>query len=244
MPATALAVVMAALPVRVRSLVRLVALDGEPLLRTGRQLAHLLGEDVRLAVGAPLLDNVGSWEAESASDAAAEPGMTDTAGAFWSPFARTVVCSPAAESGESAVRVTECRLPPSLDDTTHQSAPGPTAHARVVVTVAGLWIGPYGSPPPYAAVVRPPSRDTLAVELGVPERAFDQSLWESSARLLERLEPGVRQRVVVHIHGDLTAEDNARLDELRARHRLESVRRRDRGYTRHGMLTGHDDITR
>ncbi|MFJ6837923.1 hypothetical protein [Streptomyces sp. NPDC091209] len=238
-PAAALAVVMAAMPVQVRSLVRLVSLDGLPLLRTGQELADLLGSEVRLAVGAPRLDGGSSWDAASVPDATTELGMTDAAGGFWRPFARTVVCSPTGQGGARAVRVTECRMPPDLGGTTAQPSEL-TAHSRAVVTAAGLWIGPYGSPPPYAATVRPPSRDTLAVELGVAERAFDQSLWETSALLLERLEPGLRRRVVVHTHGNLMAEDRARLHQLRAMHRLEPVRRSERGHTRYGMLDSHD----
>ncbi|MER6373038.1 hypothetical protein ABT255_32640 [Streptomyces mirabilis] len=236
-PATVLGVVTA-MPVQVRSLVRLVCLDGPPLLRTGQELADLLGSEVRPAVGAPLLDGGSSWDA--ALDATTELGMTDAAGGFWRPFARRVVCSSTAEGGTRAVRVMECRMPPDLGGTTDQPS-DLTARSRVVVTAAGLWIGPYGSPPPYVATVRPPSRDPLPFELGVPERAFDQGLWESSALLPERLEAGLRERVVVRTHGDLTAEDHARLHGLRARHRPEPVRRGERRHTRHGMLAGHDD---
>ncbi|MPY36576.1 hypothetical protein FNH09_36735 [Streptomyces adustus] len=239
-PAAALAVVMAALPTHVRSLMRLVSLDGRPLLRTGQELADLLGSDVRLAVGAPPADGGSCWEVVPSADTAAELGMTDAEGEFWRPFARTVVCSPAGAGGERVVRVTECRMPPVLEGTTDRTAPGHTPIGRVVVTAAGLWLGPGGTSPPYAATVRPPCRDTLAVELGSPDRAFDEGLWKGLAVLLERLESDLRRRVVVHTHGDLAAKDRARLHELCARHRIGPGRDHDGARAHQGVLTGPD----
>lgn len=118
-------------------------------------------------------------------------------------------------------------MPPALGATTDRIAPGPTAAGRVVVTAAGLWVGPCGSPPPYAAAVRAPSRDTLAIELVSPERALDEGLCQSLALVLERLGPGLRERVVFHTHGNLTAKDRAQLHELRERHRLGTGRGHD-----------------
>ncbi|MFD1277557.1 hypothetical protein ACFQ51_53535 [Streptomyces kaempferi] len=57
----------------------------------------------------------------------------------------------------------------------------------------------------------------MAVEVGVPDGVFDEGLWKGLALLLEGLESDLRERVVVHAHGHLTAKDRARLHALGAR---------------------------
>lgn len=221
-PAAALAVVMAALPEDVRSALRMVSLDGQPLLRTGRDLADLLGTDVCVAVGAPVPRGGRDAVDALAGDATMEFGMTDAAGRFWRTFARTVVCSPAAAAG-APVRVTEWRLPAGLSGEAEQEVLRLGEHGIAVVTAAGLWVGSGGVEPPYAAVTRPYSRDTLAVDVGVPGGVLEESLLQGLQTLFERLESDVRERVVVHVHGVLGARHQGRLLELCARHGLRSV---------------------
>lgn len=216
-PAAVLAVVMAALPEPVRGALRLLSLDGRPLLRLGEELADLLDRDVHVAVGAPVApagttrDSTAPAGA-SAGDAAVELWMTDSRGRpSWRPFARTVVCSPEKAEGVRAPRVTEWQAPADCTQ-----SPDCTA----VVTPAGLWLGPRDVEPPLLARLRPPAPETVAVDLGVPGRPLADCLWPALDTLLGRLEPDLLERVVVHAYGDLGPRDQERLLDFSARHRF------------------------
>ncbi|WP_331737554.1 hypothetical protein [Streptomyces sp. NBC_00019] len=214
LPAAALAVVMAALPEHVRAALRLLSLDGRPLLRIGQALADLLDSEVRVAVGAPVATDGGIPDGASAGDATVEPRMVDSVGRpSWRPFARTVVCSP-----DRPPRVTEWQVPAALRGTTAPDELSLGKDCKAVVTPAGLWIGPRDGEPPLLAAARPLTPEAVAVDLGAPHQALPDGLWPGLDTLFGQLEPDVRHHAVVHVHGDLGMRDRERLLELSVRH--------------------------
>lgn len=218
-PAAVPAVVMAALPERVRRSVRLLSLDGRPLLGTGQAVADLLGADVQVAMGAPVVSDSTVPDGASAGVATAELRMVDAAGRpSWRPFARTVVCSAAADGGDRRARVTEWQVPAALGEGTGPDALTLDRYWRAAVTPAGLWVGARDSEPPLLATTRPVSPEAVAVDLGTPHRPLDEALWPSLDILFGQLEPEVRERVVLHVHGVLGTAGRERLLELAVRH--------------------------
>ncbi|MGW0876572.1 hypothetical protein ACWD3Z_39755 [Streptomyces sp. NPDC002740] len=107
-PAAALAVVMASLPDWIRQSLVLVSLNGQAMQGTGQAVADLLGSDVRIAIGAPVLTGRGiriddaptmsgseGRDGDSVPRTTAEPRVTAIMGrASWPPFARTSLCTP------------------------------------------------------------------------------------------------------------------------------------------------------
>ncbi|SNX88350.1 hypothetical protein SAMN06272735_8792 [Streptomyces sp. TLI_55] len=220
-PAAALAVVVAALPEPVRAALRLLSLDGQPLTRLGEELADLLDSEVQVAVGAPAGTDSGAPSGASAGDAMVELRMVDSRGRpSWRPFARTVVCSPATVGSGRAPRVTESRPPAALRGTAAPDTLSVDGDCKVVVTPAGLWLGPHDTDPPLLTLIRPPAPESVAVDLGVPRQPLADCLWNGLETLLGRLEPDVLARVVVHAYGDLDARDRERLVEFSVRHRF------------------------
>ncbi|KUN18366.1 hypothetical protein AQJ23_39750 [Streptomyces antibioticus] len=232
-PAPVLAVVMAALPEPVRAALRLLSLDGQPLLRIGEELADLLDSDIHVAVGVPVDADGAAPDGASAGDAAVELRMVDSRGRpTWRPFAHTVVCSPATAESDRAPRVTEWQVPAALHDV---GAPdglslgkggkgGTSGHScqdcKAVVTPAGLWIGPRDAEPPLLATMRLPAAETVVVDLGVPYRPLTDCLWAGLEELFRQLEPDILEHVVVHAYGDLGTRGRERLLEFSARHRF------------------------
>ncbi|MFF4354447.1 hypothetical protein [Streptomyces sp. NPDC001530] len=223
-PAAVLAVVMAALPGPVRAALRLLSLDGQPLLRIGEELADLLDSDVRVAVGAPVATDRAVPNGASAGDATVELRMVDSRGRpSWRPFARTVVCSPATAGSDRSPHVTEWQVPADPRGTAATdglSLGKDSKDCKAVVTPAGLWLGPRDAEPPLLATLRPPTPESVAIDLGVPDRPLAECLWPGLDSLLGRLEPDVLERVVVHAYGDLGTGDRERLLEFSVRHRF------------------------
>lgn len=213
-PAAGLAAVIAALPGRVRKDVRLLSLDGSSLIETGQAVADLLGTDVHVANGLPVVVDDGG-----AGEASTELYMVDAEGTpAWRPFAETLTCAPAADSRGARARVTTWRAPaPLLQGTEHGALPFDQTW-KVAVTPAGLWAGPRSSEPPPVAATRTAGADTVAIELGAPHRALDAALWPSLDRLFDELEPEVRERAVVHVHGVLGSKGMENLRRLTVRH--------------------------
>ncbi|MEU3795930.1 hypothetical protein [Streptomyces fructofermentans] len=209
-PVAVLAVVIAALPHDIRGRLRLVSLNGQPLLETGVALAELLGSDVRVAVGAPLAVKSSSPSDVLTGDVTVDLGLVDAAGVAWQPFARTVVCSPVPDGSGAQVRVAEWEVPPALN----------LGDGSAVVTPAGVWIGPGGCSPPPLAGARPWSAEALAIELGAPRRIIDDALWEELEQLVAQLEPEMRRRAVVHVHGVRGIEEERRLLRVAKRYDL------------------------
>ncbi|MGW5652653.1 hypothetical protein [Streptomyces humi] len=222
--AAGLATVIAALPGRVRKDIRLLSLDGCSLLETGQEVADLLGTDVHVANGVPVVVEGGEEGDGAEGDgaegtASTELYLVDGEGTpAWRPFAETLTCAPATDGRRQGTRVTSWRAPAALlEGTEHDALPfGRTW--KVAVTPAGLWAGPRSGEPPLVAATRTAGADTVAIELGTPRRALDDALWPSLDRLFGELEPEVRERAVVHVHGVLGRNGMENLRRLTVRH--------------------------
>ncbi|MFF5552954.1 hypothetical protein [Streptomyces olivaceoviridis] len=218
-PAAGLATVIAALPGRVRKDIRLLSLDGRSLLETGQEVADLLGTDVHVANGIPVVVDGDDPETDEAGGASTELYMVDADGTpAWRPFTQTLTCAPAADGRGGRARVSSWHSPaPLLKGARPDALPfDPTW--KVALTPAGLWAGPRSSEPPLTAVTRTADADTVAIELGAPRRALDDALWPSLDRLFGELDPEVRERAVVHVHGVLGSKGMEHLRRLTVRH--------------------------
>lgn len=226
-PADALAEVIAALPGAVRAGVRLAPGDGADLLPAGQGVADLLGIPVRVATGLPLL-----LDAPSAPAGSPRTVLTDTEGEpSWRPYVEAVTCTPA-DGGDTTPSLGAWRPPigglrPGLE-------PGAMMLDRrweVVVTRAGLWVGPNGSAVPEEIAARPVSRELMALDVGSPGEPFDPAVWEALDRLFTALQDDVRERTFVQLHGDCAADDLRDLRRLAMRHDLAVAPRDWRGTT-------------
>lgn len=213
--ADALANVIAALPGRLRQSVRLLSLDGQDLIGTGHAVADLLGAETQVALGVPVV-----MEDAMRGDVSVSPRMVGTDGnPTWRPFVEAVTCPPVRNGVRPPFRVSAWRAPAGL----RQGGGEPDAlpldgRWKVAVTPAGLWIGSRSTEPPLAAVTRPVSHDVMAIDLGAPRRALDDSLWPHLDKLLQDMRPEERDRTVVHIHGVLGAKGMEHLRRLAVRH--------------------------
>ncbi|SEO99347.1 hypothetical protein SAMN05216267_10663 [Actinacidiphila rubida] len=225
-PVDALAEVIAALPGAVRGSVRLAPGDGADLLPAGQGVADLLGIPVRVATGLPLL-----LDAPSAPAGSPRTVLTDAEGEpSWRPYVEAVTCTPAEAEDSAGPSLGAWRPPigglrPGLE-------PGAMMLDRqweVVVTRAGLWVGPNGSAVPEEIAARPVNRDLMALDVGIPEVPFDPAVWEALDRLFTALQDDVRERTFVQLHGDCTADDLRDLRRLAMRHDLAVAPRDWRG---------------
>lgn len=219
-PARAVADVLAALPATVRETVRLVSADGSDPLPVGRQVAALLGVPVEVGSGLPLL--VG----DPARPAQTRPGtpravLTDAAGeATWRPYVEEVVCEPRGDA-EAAVRLGTWRPPVSgLRPALEPGALVLDRNWQVVVTRSGLWVGPNGTVPPAATVARSIEPDVMAVEIGLPDQALPDTVWEPLERLFSALQDDVRDRTQIRLHGEPADEVLNGMRRLAVRHGL------------------------
>ncbi|WP_051848497.1 hypothetical protein [Streptomyces sp. NRRL WC-3725] len=218
-PAAGLATMLAALPGRVRKDIRLVSLDGRSMLETGQAVADLLGTGVQVANGVPVVVDGDDAGDDAAGESSTELYMVDADGTpTWRPFAQAFVCEPGAEGREGSARVTEWRAPAALLEGTDPRGLPFDQTWKVALTPAGLWAGPRGSEPPLVAATRTADPDAVAIELGAPRRAIDDSLWPGLDRLFGELGPEVRERAVVHVHGVLGSKGMENLRRLTIRH--------------------------
>ncbi|WP_051854025.1 MULTISPECIES: hypothetical protein [unclassified Streptomyces] len=218
-PAAGLATMLAALPGRVRKDVRLVSLDGRSMLETGQAVADLLGTGVQVANGVPVVVDGDDAGDDAAGESSTELYMVDADGTpTWRPFAQAFVCEPGAEGRKGSARVTEWRAPAALLEGTDPRGLPFDQTWKVALTPAGLWAGPRGSEPPLVAATRTADPDAVAIELGAPRRAIDDSLWPGLDRLFGELGPEVRERAVVHVHGVLGSKGMENLRRLTIRH--------------------------
>ncbi|MEV5176972.1 hypothetical protein AB0L10_39225 [Streptomyces flaveolus] len=221
-PAAVLAVVLGALPEQVRGSLRLVSLAGVPMSRTAQGVSDLLGREVDVAVGVPVMNGRAVPEGVSAGDAAADQYLLDEEGRpAWRPFARTLVHGPSMGEDNRPARVTQWRVPAVLSGT-EPDALSPGRDWKACVTPSGLWIGPRDAEPPFLVTARPARADAVAIDLGPWDShgPLDDSLWPELGTLFAQLEPEVCVRAVVHVHGVLDARDDERLRGLTVRHGL------------------------
>ncbi|MYS20671.1 hypothetical protein GA0115240_12214 [Streptomyces sp. DvalAA-14] len=209
-PADALADVVAALPAQVRGTVRLLPGDGRDLLPTGQQVADLLGIEVQVANGLPVLLDDGSppdgspWEQPIRGTSARTMLLDADGNPSWRPYVEAVSCAPAAK----APRLTGWRAP--IGGLRPAREPGALLldrHWQVAVTRAGLWIGPQNASVPAVAAARPVEPDVMAIDLGLPGRPLnDSTLWPPLQRLFAALQDDVRERTMIQVHGEATPE--------------------------------------
>ncbi|ALO99333.1 hypothetical protein SHL15_8383 [Streptomyces hygroscopicus subsp. limoneus] len=219
-PPQAVADVLAALPATVREAVRLVSADGSDPLPVGRQVAALLGVPVEVGSGLPLLV---SDPARPVPTGPLTPRtvLTDAAGEpTWRPYVEEVVCEPEGDAG-ATVRLGTWRPPVSgLRPALEPGAMILDRRWQVVVTRSGLWVGPNGGAPPAETVLRPVAPDVMAVEIGLPDQALPDTVWEPLERLFSALQDDVRDRTQIRLHGDPGDEVLNGMRRLAVRHGL------------------------
>lgn len=217
-PVTARAVteLLTRLPPRARSAARLIPGDGRDLLAAGQEAADLLGTEVEIVSGVPaLLESADGTETEPAVVLIGPDGEPS-----WRPYAEAVACLPAQDGRTPAPRIVRRRSPVA------GSAPLPEGGALplgdrwgVVVTRAGLWVGPREDSPPEAlGLLLDP--DTMVVDIGAPGRPVDDGLWPVLDTFLDELEPAVVERTTLHVRGACTAQGGRQARRLADRRGL------------------------
>ncbi|MFD9377901.1 hypothetical protein ACFWBH_20555 [Streptomyces sp. NPDC059999] len=208
--------VVASLPDEARAALRVAPGGRRDVLHAGQAAADLVGAGVVVYSGLPLI-----------VDAGPGPGPEETVRSMvvgrdgaprWQPFVDSVLCAPGAPEPSLL------RWSPPLPD--REPAEHGVVHLsdrwQVSVSRAGLLIGARDDgPQPLAA--RPVDADGPAIEVGRPGEELDTSLWPALSELLDGLEPDLRTRARLHVHGK--ALDGGReLRRLAALHGVRSVR--------------------
>ncbi|MFI5752632.1 hypothetical protein ACIBBE_43885 [Streptomyces sp. NPDC051644] len=215
--ADALADVLAALPGQIRGAVRLVPGDGRDLLSDGQEVADALGLEVQVVNGLPVLLEQDSSRGGEARVLLVGPDGTPS----WQPFVKAVTCLPAADGGHApAPRLASWRAPAAgLEEGPEPGVLLLDKRWQVTLTRAGLWVGPRGGQP-VAVSGRAVDTDVMAIDLGIPGRALDDTLWPVLERLFVTLEDEVRDRAMIQVHGNLSADGMKTLRRLAVRHGL------------------------
>ncbi|MFQ6146790.1 hypothetical protein ACLMNJ_27565 [Streptomyces seoulensis] len=210
--ADALASVLAALPGRARNVLRLLPADGRDLLTIGQETANALGLEVEVASGLSVLLE------DDPLTGAVRTVLVDRDGTpAWEPYVASVTCAPAEDGGPEEPRVGSWRAPaPGL-----RKGPEPGVFLlddrwQTALTWTGLWVGRQGDQPPLTA--RAADSDVVAIALGVPGRALDDSLWPALERLFGSLDDEVRERAMIQVHGNTGADGMRTLRRLVVRH--------------------------
>ncbi|MCY0949247.1 hypothetical protein [Streptomyces sp. H27-S2] len=206
--------VVAALPQEARAALRVAPGGRRDVLGAGQSAADLVGAGVVVYSGLPLFAETGPAPGEVVRSMV----IGRDGAPRWQPFVDSVLCAPGASE-------------PSL---LRWSPPLPGAGAadrgvvhlsdrwQVAVSRAGLMVGGRDdAAQPLAA--RPVDAEGPAIEVGRPGEELDTSLWPALSELLDWLEPDLRLRARLHVHGK--ALDGGReLRRLAARHGVRSVR--------------------
>ncbi|MEU3459438.1 hypothetical protein ABZ721_05700 [Streptomyces sp. NPDC006733] len=193
------AAVLAALPAAQRSHVRLAPGGRRDLLRLGQSVADLLGGEVEVLTGLPLLAD------HAPPGAAPRPTLVGADGRpNWQPFVSSVACRPADGEGRTpAPRLVSSHPPDWIPDGTEPGTVRLTDRWQATVTRAGLALWEQGGPRPalWALAVDP---DICAIELGLPGVPLDESVLPALSRLLVGLGADARARAVLLVRGRLT----------------------------------------
>ncbi|MFD3603793.1 hypothetical protein ACFWVH_36125, partial [Streptomyces sp. NPDC058656] len=212
------AAVLASLPVAHRSRVRLAPGGRRDLLRLGHSVAGLLGGEVEVLTGLPLLAD------HAPPGAAPRPTLVGTDGRpSWEPFVSSVVCRPADAQGRvPAPRPVASHPPDWLSAGTEPGTVRLTDRWQATVTRAGLALWERDAPrPPLAGPDVDP--DTCAVELGVPGQPLDESVLPALSRLLVGLGSATRAKTTLLVRGRLTTGEGE-LRRLAAEHGVLGIR--------------------
>ncbi|MEV7526073.1 hypothetical protein [Streptomyces sp. NPDC091371] len=219
--AEAVASVLAALPDRIRRATRLVPWSGD-LLPVAKEVAHLLDTEVEVSGGLPLLlDATDGGAPESRTLLVSCEGDPT-----WNSYVESVVCGPLDGPGGRLKRWRPpfAGLAPGPRDGTYRLSDD----WQVTVTRAGLWVGPTGQDT--NAWERPVEAEVLAIDVGVPGVATDDSLLPVLDGMLSKLEASGRERAMLQIHADCTADQLTQLRRITVRHGI--------GLARRGWLAG------
>ncbi|MER5700152.1 hypothetical protein ABT255_58605 [Streptomyces mirabilis] len=220
-----LADVFAALPGPLRETARLLPADGRDALATGQAVADLLGIEVQVSNGMPVILH---REATARTNPSLRlVGPDGTAGLR--PYVEAAACLPAVRGRRRVPRVEAWRRP--ADGFAPGEAPGSLVldrHWQVAVTPTGLWVGRRGTEPPEISG-RPVDPAVVTVDLGRPRRGLDDSLWPALDSLFCAMEPEARQRAIVYVHGVLGADGSGRLRRVAVQHGLALAPRARRG---------------
>ncbi len=212
------AAVLAALPVAQRSRARLAPGGRRDLLRLGQSVSDLLGSEVEILTGLPLLDD------HAPPGAAPRPTLVGTDGKRgWRPFVSSVACRPADTEGRVfAPRLVESHPPAWIPGGSAPCTVRLTDRWQAVVTRSGLALWERDGPrPPLAGTAVDP--DACAIELGAPGQPLDDSLLPALARLLVGLETEARARATLLVRGRLTMGEGE-LRRLAAEHGVVAIR--------------------
>ncbi|MER5872390.1 hypothetical protein [Streptomyces sp. NPDC002044] len=206
--------VVAALPPAARAALRVAPGGRRDALETGQSAADLVGAGVVVYSGLPLFAETGPAPGEVVRSMV----IGRDGAPRWQPFVDSVLCAPGASE-------------PSL---LRWSPPLPGAGAadrgvvhlsdrwQVAVSRAGLMVGGRDDAA-QPLTSRPVDAEGPAIEVGRPGEELDTSLWPALSELLDWLEPDLRVRARLHVHGK--ALDGGReLRRLAARHGVRSVR--------------------
>ncbi|WP_327250396.1 hypothetical protein [Streptomyces sp. NBC_01244] len=219
--AEAVASVLAALPDRIRRATRLVPWSGD-LLPVAKEAAHLLDTEVEVSGGLPLLLDAAAGEAPESRTLLISAEGDPT----WNAYVESVVYGPLDGPGGRLKRWRPpfAGLAPGPQDGTYRLSDD----WQVTVTRAGLWVGPTGQDT--SASERPVEAEVLAIDVGLPGVATDDSLLPVLDGMLSRLEASGLERAMLQIHSDCTTDQLTQLRRITVRHGI--------GLARRGWLPG------
>ncbi|MER7490956.1 hypothetical protein ABTY20_34780, partial [Streptomyces sp. NPDC126497] len=212
------AAVLEGLPEAERARARLAPGGRRDLLRLGQSVADLLGTEVEVLTGLPLLDD------HAPPGTPPRPTLVGLDGRpSWRPFVSSVVCGPVDSEGRAPVpRPVELHPPDWILGGGERGTVRLTDRWQATVTRAGLalWTPDGPRPGPLGPAVDP---EVCAVELGMPGQPLDDSLLPALSRLVRGLETDVRSRTTLLVRGRLLAGDGA-LRRLAADHGIPGIR--------------------
>ncbi|MFH9042604.1 hypothetical protein ACH4FA_25090 [Streptomyces sp. NPDC017966] len=212
------AAVLAGLPEAERARTRLAPGGRRDLLRLGQSVADLLGTEVEVLTGLPLLDD------HAPPGTPPRPTLVGRDGRpSWRPFVSSVVCGPVDSEGRAPVpRPVELHLPDWILGGSERGTVRLTDRWQATVTRAGLalWAPDGPRPGPLGPAVDP---EVCAIELGMPGQPLDGSLLPALSRLVRGLGTDVRSRTTLLVRGRLLEGDGA-LRRLAAEHGIPNIR--------------------
>ncbi|MFD3821710.1 hypothetical protein ACFWUX_05050, partial [Streptomyces sp. NPDC058625] len=212
------AAVLATLPVAQRSRVRLAPGGRRDLLRLGQSVADLLGAEIEVLTGLPLIAD------HAPPGTAPRPTLVGRDGRpSWQPFVSAVVCGPTdAEGRTPAPRPVATHVPDWILGGAEPGTVRLTDRWQATVTRAGLalWAPDGPRPGPVGPAVDP---EVCAIELGMPGQPLDGSLLPALSRLLRGLGADTRARTTLLVRGRLVGGDGE-LRRLAAEHGVPGIR--------------------
>ncbi|WP_407111217.1 hypothetical protein ACE1N8_25030 [Streptomyces sp. DSM 116494] len=212
------AAVLAGLPEAERARARLAPGGRRDVLRLGQSVADLLGIEVEVLTGLPLLDD------HAPPGTPPRPTLVGLDGRpSWRPFVSSVVCGPVGSEGRAPVpRPVGIHPPDWILGGSERGTVRLTDRWQATVTRAGLalWAPDGPRPGPLGPAVDP---EVCAIELGMPGQQLDGSLLPALSHLVRGLGTDVRSRTTLLVRGRLLAGDGP-LRRLAAEHGIPAIR--------------------